>query len=184
VADRGRNGRGLHELTTWEAAIESDLTSNTKLLSYTPETYTNTDNADGNVRGRGTGLLRWLDSGRRWRGGELRGGDTGGTVTIAGACVHDIDTGVNTVSLLFPVAIGTYDRGRRREEGDVHRGGSGCSGTQHGNMAYVTECRGTIQPAWRRACRAGLQRVRKRQSIYTAVAEGYNDWPVTGWWTR
>ncbi|MBA4389152.1 MAG: hypothetical protein C0404_14360, partial [Verrucomicrobia bacterium] len=184
-------GGDYTKLSTWEAAIRSDLTSETTMFTVSDQGgYTNTTDNMKTVTfpGGGTGLLRWIDTNAVPKVAAIancRGTIMAGVVTNASKHTFTIgDTGTASESLLFIVSNrGTYDPSA--DDGKVVAFAAGGIGyLRHintENVAYITECRGgagsgTVTVAGGHTFT--VSGVGNR--IYTAVAECYNDWPVTG----
>ncbi|MBA4389246.1 MAG: hypothetical protein C0404_14830, partial [Verrucomicrobia bacterium] len=183
------SGGDYNKLSTWESAIESDLTTQTMAFAVSDiGSYTNTDNGRSvTFSGGGTGTLLYLDgTNMTARIAYCSGTVVPGTVTVSSANSFVIsDSGTSLRPLLFPVTSrGSYDPAS--DDGQVVTfTGGGTGRLKHinvSNVAYVAECAGTIQAG--AAAIGGSGHTFNVSSggspIYTAVAECYNDWPVTG----
>ncbi|MBA4387971.1 MAG: hypothetical protein C0404_08310, partial [Verrucomicrobia bacterium] len=182
------SGGDYGNLSAWHAAIRSDLTSKTRLFTLgSIGSYTNTDIGKSvTFAGGGTGVLLWADPVRNEAAMvNCAGTIETGTVTVAGGRTFTVvDTGVDTASLLFTVT----DRGTYAQAADdgkaVTFSGGGRGYLRHintANIAYITECRGAMDAgAVTTASGHAFTIAGAGSPIYTAVAEGYNDWPATG----
>lgn len=177
-------------LSAWESAIESDLLSKTRIFTVSDiGTYTNsTDNGKTvTFPSGGTGTLRWISTNAVpmlaavW---NCQGATDAGVVTNASGSTFTVsDAGTAAESLLFQVS----DRGSyaSTDDGKAVTFAAGGKGTlKHvslANVAYVTECRGATGAGTVTVDGGHTFTVSGAGSrIYTAVAEGYNDWPSTG----
>jgi PKD repeat protein len=192
-------------LSSWAEAMVSDLTSTTRVFTVSSMgAYTNTYNGRlVRFTGGGTGLLMWvntnatpIEAGIAKCSGTIEPGDV---VLASGSMTNALftvaDTGVDTRSLLFSVTDRmTYNRAVDNGTKVVFTGG-GIGRLKHintENIAYITECRGTIV-AGEVTCASGNKfRISgDGHPVYVVVAEGYNDWPkgltntvtLSGWLT-
>lgn len=185
------SGGDYTNLAAWAAAIQSDLTSKTTLFIVSDVgSYTNsTDNGKTvTFPGGGSGTLRWINTNAApkmalvW---NCSGTIEAGVVTNASGHTFTVsDAGTATESLLFTVSErGNYDPAA--DDGkQVTFAGGGKGTLRHinvANVAYVTECRGAAG-AGTATCEGGhtFTVAGAGSRIYTAVAEGYNDWPASG----
>ncbi|MBA4388309.1 MAG: hypothetical protein C0404_10035 [Verrucomicrobia bacterium] len=184
---RSSNG-DYPKLSTWEAAIESDLTSKTTLFGVSSlGTYTNSDAGKGvTFTGGGTGILSYVDTTSLVaRVVNCAGTRVAGTVTIAGGHTFEVsDTGTATTGLLFTLSSrGNYDPATDDGKAVTFSGG-GAGTLKHvalAGVAYVAECRGAVSAGTVSIAGGHTFSVSSAGSpVHTAVAECYNDWPTTG----
>ncbi|MBA4388654.1 MAG: hypothetical protein C0404_11785 [Verrucomicrobia bacterium] len=185
------SGGDYTNLATWAAAIQSDLTSKTTLFTVSDiGGYTNSSDNGKSVAfpGGGRGTLRWIDTNAApliavvW---NCTGTIQAGVVTNASGHTFTVsDAGTPTESLLFTVsARGNYDPAA--DDGkEVTFAGGGKGTLRHintANVAYITECRGASGTGTV-ICNGGhtFTVAGAGSRIFTAVAEGYNDWPASG----
>ena len=182
------SGGDYANLSTWNSAIQSDLTSSSTIFQVSsPGTYVSSDN--GSIvyfSGGATGVLRWVATSLNPMIAAIAdvggtGTVTSGTVTLSSGNTFTIsDTGVPARSSLFNVSV-LNNYSSSADDGTVvtfSGGGSGILKHINGNnLAYIAECRGTIQAA-AVTCASGHQFTigNTGTPIVTAVAECYNDW--------
>lgn len=192
-------------LSSWADAMVSDLTSQTRVFTVSSMgAYTNSYNGRlVRFTGGGTGLLMWvntnaspIEAGIANCEGTIEAGDV---VLASGSMTNALftvaDTGVDTMSLLFRVSnIGTYNRTVDDGTRVVFSGG-GIGTLKHINMdniAYITECRGTILTGEVNCASGNKFTISDNGNpICVAIAEGYNDWSqglrdtvtLSGWLT-
>lgn len=181
------SGGDFAKLSAWEAAIQSDLTSRTRLFAVSDAgTYATSDNGKGvTFASGGAGTLLWMNASSNLAAIYGCSGTTDvGTVTIASSA-HTFtvsDAGTETSSRVFGVSSrGSYDPAVDNGKAVVFAGG-GAGTLRHislAGMAYITECHGVVG-AGVVTCVGGhtFAVADAGATVVKAIAECYNDWPT------
>lgn len=177
------SGGDYTSLSAWNSAMASDLTSTAVIYPVSAKgTYVAADNGMGlTFTGSGTGVLAWLDTVKMIAAVTATSGTINpGTVTLTNGHTFAISTtGTAYRQLLFQIT----NRGSYTATDDgaaITFAGGGTGVLKHinaANLGYVANCRGTIFSGTVHCSSGHSFTVSGTGSpIFTAVAEGYNDW--------